>query len=115
MIVATDTRLSPSDLTLFAGARALLTCSSAITGVDVVGVQWLVNGSPLEDLNLMNVLTDFSEINRVGSLVIDPITLEYNATTIQCIATFSSGNTSHSNTATLLVQGELYTMICLYQ
>ena len=108
MIVATDTRLSPSDLTLFPGGRALLTCSSPSPDVHVVGVQWLVNGSPLEDLNLMNVLTDFNEITTAGSLVIDPITLEYNITTIQCIVTFNSGTTSHSNTATLLVQGLLY-------
>ena len=66
-------------------------------------MQWLINGTQLENLNLSNVNAMFS--NGVGRLEIFHIPLEYNDTTIQCIANFGNRN-EPSNILTLLVQGQ---------
>ncbi len=69
-------------------------------------VQWLMNGTRLEDLNLTNVPTEFREVTRQGTLVFNNISVEYNNTNIQCRATLSNEETVDSNNVTLLVQGE---------
>ena len=68
-------------------------------------MQWLINGTLLENLNLSNVNARFSR--GVGRLEISRIPLEYNGTTIQCIANFENRN-EPSNILTLLVQGKSY-------
>ena len=63
----------------------------------------MVNGEPLDSLNLTNVeVTPGPGQN----LVFQGVPLEYNVTTVQCIALLSNGNTqTSSNNGTLLVQG----------
>ena len=72
----------------------------------VSGIQWLINGTHLENLNLQNVNTRF--FRGIGRLDITHIPSDYNDTTIQCIANFGDRN-EPSNILTLLVQGRLVT------
>ena len=74
--------------------------------INITSVEWLINGTRLEDLSLTNVETEFSQLSRQGTLVFNNISVEYNNTNIQCRATLSNGETVDSNNVTLLVQGE---------
>ena len=87
----------------YVGARATFACS----GEDIVSVQWLVNGTLDDGLN-MNLASEFSQIRRVGDLLIRDVLMEYNGITIQCRANSSSESITYSNNITLLVQGWLY-------
>ncbi len=72
----------------------------------ITSIEWYINGTPLEDLSLTNMATEFSQLSRQGILVFSNISVEYNNTNIQCRATLSNGETADSNNFTLLVQGE---------
>ncbi len=72
----------------------------------VTNVEWFINETQLEDLNLTNVVTDFSEPTGLGILRFNDISVEYNNTNIQCRANLSDGETEDSNNVILLVQGE---------
>lgn len=66
-----------------------------------MAVQWFLNSIPQNQ-------TDGICIASTGNqrfLIFNNITEEYNGTTIQCMANFTSGIIT-SNSATLLVQGE---------
>ena len=87
----------------YAGGRASYACFG---GGTIVGVQWLVNGTRVEDLNLGDdVVVEFSLAREEGNLLFRNIPAEYNETTIQCGANYSSGNSSTSDNVTLLLQG----------
>ena len=73
-----------------------------------LSVQWLVNGTLLENSRLMNVFQEFNNISKTDDLSFD-LPLEHNVTTIQCISNFVSENVS-SETITLLLQGLLSTI-----
>ena len=102
-IFAGVTQLTLSGPTVsYAGGRATFTCSN---GENTVSMQWLVNGT-LFNSSSMNIISEFSQITRVGNLIFRDV-LQYNGTTIQCSATSSSGRITHSNNITMLVQGWL--------
>ena len=73
-----------------------------------LSVQWLVNGTLLENSRLVNVFQHFDGRSIVAELSFN-LPLEHNVTTIQCIYNFASENTSYasSETITLLLQGQL--------
>ncbi len=87
------------------GRDPVLNCAS-LSDTTITSVEWLINGTRLEDLSLTNVETQFIELFRQGGLVFNNISVEYNNTNIQCRATLSNGETVDSNNFTLLVQGE---------
>ena len=71
----------------------------------ISSVQWIVNGSALEDLNMdTSISTSLSFAG--GILTLRNIPLHYSGTTVQCVVTFPDSTTSSSNTATLQVQGD---------
>ena len=70
-----------------------------------LSVQWLVNGTLLENSELMNVFQEFNSRSKTADLFFD-LPLEHNATTIQCIYNFATEIVS-SETITLLLQGQL--------
>ena len=70
-----------------------------------LSVQWLVNGTLLENSRLVNVFQEFTSRSKTADLSFD-LPLEHNVTTIQCIYDFASENVS-SETITLLLQGQL--------
>ncbi len=67
--------------------------------------QWLVNGTPLEDNDQRDGIEEHMT-RTTGILTFLNVTVEYNNTTIQCIANYTSGAIMYSNSAKLLVQGE---------
>ena len=75
----------------------------------LTSVQWLVNGTLLENSRLENVFQHFDNISKTADLSFD-LPLEHNVTTIQCIGNFVSENVS-SETFTLLLQGQLKNFI----
>ncbi len=100
-------RLSPSGDVFIPGVNPVFNCKAASNApITITSVQWLINETPLEDLSLTNVETEFSQLSRQGILVFDNISVEYNNTNIQCRATLSNGETVDSNNVALLVQGE---------
>ena len=67
------------------------------------GITWLVNGTSLNRINSTNISTFSSD--TLHSLSIGTL-LEYNGTTVQCVATFLDGSSPiFAPTVTLLIQG----------
>jgi hypothetical protein len=67
------------------------------------GVQWLLNGMEVENLNLSNVLTLFFSTIGSGLLRIMNISLSFNMTMVQCIALLASGAMVASTITTILL------------
>ncbi len=84
------------------GEGTVFTCR--VTGT-VEQIQWLVNGTQLEDINQRDGIEDAVTFGT-GHLTFSNISVEYNDTTIQCIVTLTSKEIIRSNDATLLVQSK---------
>ena len=81
------------------GGSASYTCTtSVVTNEMIASVQWLVNGTIFEELQLDNVTA-----TRV--LMFSMISMDYNNTSIRCRATLASGSVKTSNVSMLLIQG----------
>ena len=89
------------------GGEVEFTCSPDRTStITIVGVQWLVNNTDLEDLNLRHVRTEFYIIGQIGFLRFTNLTLGYNMTNISCGVNTSSGMIISSDShSLLLIQG----------
>ncbi len=100
-------QLSSSNGNIFipGGRNPVYSCAS-LSGTTITSVEWLINGTQLEDLGLTNVVTGLTELTKQEVLVFNNISVEYNNTNIQCRATLSNRETVDSNNDTLLVQGE---------
>ena len=96
--------LEPHQTVVTSRSSSIFTCHSINSGA-LQQFQWLVNGTRLEDLNQTDGI-EADLIHDIGALAFTDIPVEYNDTIIQCIVTFTSGQISTSNNATLLVQGE---------
>ena len=70
-----------------------------------LGVQWLVNGTLVENIRLVNLFQTYDNVSKIARIVFD-LPLEHNVTTIQCIYNFATKNVS-SNSSTILLQGQL--------
>ena len=80
--------------------------SCAIQGEEISGVQWLVNDTALQDLNLRNVSALFSSIVDIGKLKFSDLPLEYNMTRIKCsVSTSNSDVIESERDVFLLIQG----------
>lgn len=94
------------------GSGATYTCSflSAVAGNEIIKIQWLVNGTLLDDLNLtISVETGFDSIGGgIGILILTGLPLEYNMTTIGCNGEFNTGRSVSTkiDSSLLLVQGD---------
>ena len=78
-IVPSDTFVSTP------GGVATFLCHSIDPSLEIDRVQWLVNGSLFEELDLgLNVTSTFSRDVQVGRLEFSNLPLEYNMTRIQC-------------------------------
>ncbi len=96
--------LTAGAIVFIPGANPTYNCASLSR--TITSVEWLINGTRLEDLNLTNVQREFSQLSRQGTLIFNNVSVEYNNTNIQCRATLSNGTTVDSTTSTFLVQGE---------
>ena len=82
------------------GGNVLFTCTVRDISPSVnITVQWFVNGTHLEDLDLMNrasvTLVQFS-IVAIGRLRITDLSEKYNMTTFRCVVNVSSAFTMTS-------------------
>ena len=92
----------------FIGGRASFSCF--LDGI--VSVQWLVNGTELEQLNLTDIIVEFNARRTLGNLLFTDLPFSFNGTTIQCRVTLSSGSAAVSgNIFTILIQGLFIYMI----
>jgi hypothetical protein len=67
------------------------------------GVQWLLNGMEVENLDHSNVLTVFFSTIGSGVLLIVNVSLSFNMTMVQCIALLNSGAMVPSTIAKILL------------
>ena len=74
----------------------------------LASVRWRVNGSSLVELGLDSVVQQ-GIFGTMGVLTFPSVPLEYNGTTVQCLATFPNGTLVSSNIAALVVQGIVVT------
>ena len=88
-------------LARYEGQVAEFSCSAS---EEISSVQWIVNGSALEDLNMDTSISTLLSVAG-GFLTIRNVPRHYSGTTVQCVITFPDSTTSSSNTATLQVQG----------
>ena len=89
-------------VTRYEGGAAEFSCTSS---EEISNVQWIVNGSALEDLNMDTSISTSSSFSG-GFLAFLNVPLHYSGTTVQCVLTAPDNTTSSSNTATLQVQGD---------
>ena len=95
--------LPSEDVVGIPGDRPLFICKDPSN--TALSLQWLVNGTRLENSGLVNVYQAYDRRYTVAYLFFD-LPLEHNVTTIQCIGNFASENVS-SETVTLLLQSQL--------
>ena len=93
------------------GSRVTFTCQS-LFGAELVSLQWLVNGTLLESLNLRNVTAIIGD--SYGILMFMDIPVAYNSTTITCAATFNSAMSQVTDTrdSLLIVQSNFCVCAC---
>ena len=95
----------PDEYVSAPGGRAVFTC----LGVSIVDVQWLVNGTELDRLNLTNVKpmleTSPDGGSKIGRLVFTQLPIEYNTTTVKCIIITMNEILTATQNSTLLIQG----------
>ena len=89
-------------VTRYEGQLAEFTCTATEA---ISSVQWIVNGSALEDPT-MDTLISTSSTPGGGTLTFLSVPLHYSGITVQCVLTFPDDTNSSSNIATLQVQGE---------
>ena len=95
---ATDVLFS-EEVIAFEGGTNAFSCTSDVRTT----VEWLINGTLLEESYPMGVTTETSSTGR--NLIFNNVPLNYNGTTVQCIAN-TNGNVRRTNIGTLLVQGK---------
>ena len=76
----------------------------------ITGIQWLLNDTLVEDLNLTDVRSVFRETQGIGKLFLSRVPLQFNSTNISCRAELTPGQVEV--TASLLVQG--LNSLCLF-
>lgn len=86
-----------------AGSNITFTC--IIENSDAEEIQWIVNGSPLHELNLTNIVS-FNVVGfGLGTLRFTNLSLIDNLTAVQCVADLQDGTTASSDRATVILQG----------
>ena len=100
--------INPLEFVSTRNGTATFSCFPLVA-TNVVGIQWLVNGVLLDELELPNVETEFAILTstRIGTLTFSRISPDQNMTSIRCRAMFRSGGLSAlSRNSTLLLQGD---------
>ena len=100
-------RILPRDrYTSTLNGTAIFMCLPFPMGDPITNVQWLVNGTELEQLDLPNIVPEFDNAGRgFGTLTISTIPEFYNRTQFQCKTTTTSDVHISSDTILLLIQG----------
>jgi hypothetical protein len=70
-----------------------------------IHIEWQINGTSLNNLQLSNVVQGFEPISGVGTLRFSNVPVEYNNTVVQCTVNTSSQGQMASGNSMLLIQG----------
>ena len=95
--------VNPDEFITIPGGSATYACiiNSGVSGDFIESMQWLVNDTLVEDLELDNVF-----VTGLKRLRFTMITVEFNNTSIRCRANFTSGTIRISEEESmLLIQG----------
>ncbi len=77
-------------------------------GYAIKSIEWIINGSQLEDLNLQNVEAQFTSTGGgLGLLKITAVPIQFNTTEIQCRASFNGGQFTSNMASILIIPGSL--------
>ena len=95
--------LIPTSVNATLGSTATFNCS-----VTTSQPGWLVNGSPLSQLNTPKITT--SSAGRIYSLHV-PATEEYNNTVVMCVLVILGGQNLYSDPVVLRVQGMFVSLV----
>ena len=110
--------LHPTSVIQAEGVTATFLCQYP----QAAGINWVVNGTALNQLHLIGVVDSSISLNNDINDTIITETLNitsfpsYNGTEVQCLATLLNGTvatTELSLTATLTVQGKIHLQKCL--
>lgn len=99
--------LPSSTVVSVVGSNVAYTCLSL--SADIQQIIWRINGSELQDLNDNNIVTGLR--NGRGSIDVSNLTPDFNSTTFQCEATFTSGAVALSEESILIVQGQCFSSV----
>ncbi len=90
------------------GSMAEFACTVS-PSAGVMDVQWLVNGSLLDNPTLFDATVQYSSTFGVGRLIFASLSSEFDMTRIGCRAVYSDRSSEDSTESTLLLlQGYLY-------
>ena len=112
MLRAQNLQLAPAgEVVVVPGDIIRFTCSSTATNLHITSVQWLVNGTALQNLSLSNVTENFITVQMkgIGELVFTDISEEYNKTMITCMVNMMM----ISAPTLLLIQGVMNELLAL--
>lgn len=99
----------PTSAVITPGSLAVYTCSSA----NVVEVKWFLNGTRVETHNIPGIIIRQTESASLLVFTITDVVVQYNGTSIQCVAKFDSGcPPSASQQITLDIQSEFSNCEC---
>ncbi len=88
------------------GGSAEFSCV-VLVQAGVVNLQWLLNGTLLDDPRLVNATVENLDNMRHGRLIFTDLPYELNVTRIRCRAVYSDGEEEDSvDSALLLLQGD---------
>ena len=94
----------PEELVVTQDSDAYYLCTTSAE--TIIGIQWLLNNTLLEDLNVTDVRAVFSgNLGGSGRLIFSRIPLKYNSTNITCRAELITSRQIEV-TVSLLVQGQ---------
>ena len=96
--------LQPRNWVVHLGSDASFNCDDFICNCNYNAVEWLINGTALNTLQLNNVRGSYNRRYCFASLQFSNVPVEYNSTSIQCIVNTTCGLHLSEN-STLLVQG----------
>ncbi len=83
------------------GDTAIFSCVPHIRG----NIQWLINGSAIDTLHIVNARRNFDDIALRGTLELSNLSKEFNETTIRCLAVDGSSVMLSPDTYTILIEG----------
>ena len=97
--------LHPSGVVRLVSERITFYCLKTGGGY-VTDIQWLIEGQPLNTLNLRNVTPEFDPVVMFGALTFGDLSADYHLYEIKCLMMFRGRlSPDVSPSQTLLVQG----------
>ena len=81
-------------------------CRDDEEGQACLGVEWLLSGTPLEQLPHISAHQSFNSASRTGLLTLDNLTLDLNGSRVEARGRYPAGVGSTHYVGVLLVEGQ---------